>query len=100
MVKHIVAWNFKETADPQADGMKVKAALEGLQGKIDGLLDIKVILPPHLHDTSNRQVVLDSTFTDAAALAAYQAHPDHVAAAAVVAAVVADRVCVDYDVVM
>ena len=96
MVKHIVAWNFKETADPQTDGAKIKAALEGLQGKIDGLVSIKVILPPCLLDTSNRQVVLDSTFTDAAALAAYQAHPDHVAAAAIVAAVVTDRVCIDF----
>jgi len=95
MIKHIVAWNFKETASPDADGAKIKAALEGLRGKIDGLLDIAVYMPL---GTSNRQIVLDSTFTDEAALAGYQAHPDHVAAAAIVAALVADRVCVDYEV--
>ena len=94
MVRHIVAWNFKEGANPQEDGAKIKAVLEGLKGEIAGLVEIKVYRD--LVGTSNRQIVLDSLFDDEAALAAYQVHPKHVEAAAFVGSVTADRVCVDY----
>lgn len=94
MIRHVVAWNFKQGACPQEDGEKMKAALEGLKGQIDGLLEIKV--HTNLLGTSNRQIVLDSLFESEAALAAYQAHPEHVRAAALVGTVAMDRICLDY----
>ena len=79
MVKHIILWNLKDefNADEKAKIKEgIKSGLEGLKGKIDGLLDIKVItdyLP-----SSNGEVMLDSTFESAEALKAYAVHPAHV----------------------
>ena len=46
---------------------------------------------------SNWHVVLVSEHDDAEALAAYQAHPEHVAVGPYVRSVVADKACVDYE---
>lgn len=79
MIKHIIIWNLKDefNADEKAKIKEgIKSGLEGLKGKIDGLLDIKVItdyLP-----SSNGEVMLDSTFESAEALKAYAVHPAHV----------------------
>ncbi|MCL2397111.1 MAG: Dabb family protein [Defluviitaleaceae bacterium] len=94
MIRHIVAWNFKENANPKEDGAKIKALLEGLAGKIDGLLEIKV--HTNLLDTSNRAIVLNSLFANEEALAAYKPHPEHVRAAEFIGTVATDRICVDY----
>ncbi len=79
MVKHIILWQLKDefTAE-EKENIKagIKSGLEGLQGKIPGLIDIHVQtegLP-----SSNTDVMLDSTFEDEAALKAYAVHPAHV----------------------
>lgn len=82
MVKHIILWQLNDGMSPaEAESVKkgIKEGLEGLAGKIPGLLDIKVnsvCLP-----SSNADVMLDSTFTDEEALKGYAVHPDHVAVA-------------------
>lgn len=79
MVKHIILWQLKdELTAEEKENIKagIKSGLEGLQGKIPGLLDIHVQtegLP-----SSNADVMLDSTFEDEAALKAYAVHPAHV----------------------
>jgi pimeloyl-ACP methyl ester carboxylesterase len=93
MLRHIVAWNLKEGATAQ-DALQVKAELEGLLGKIEGLLEIKV--HTNLIGGSNRAIALNSLFEGEAALAYYQTHPEHVRAAAFVASVTCDRACIDY----
>ena len=82
MTKHIILWTLKEdlSADEKAAVKAgIKAGLEGLAGQIPGLVDIHVqtdCLP-----SSNADLMLDSTFTDEAALKAYAVHPAHVAVA-------------------
>ena len=82
MTKHIILWTLKEelSADEKAAVKAgIKEGLEGLAGQIPGLVDIHVqtdCLP-----SSNADLMLDSTFTDEAALKAYAAHPAHVAVA-------------------
>ncbi len=100
MVKHVIIWKLREElGDAERAEVKknAKAALEALNGKIDGLLDIKVIcdfLP-----SSNGDMMLDTSFTDDAALKAYQVHPDHVAAAnAFVRPFTHTRLCCDFEV--
>ena len=93
MIRHIVAWNFKPDAPDNAAEI-VREALEGLVGKIDGIIKLKVTT--QLAAGSNRQIMLDSLFENEAALAAYQPHPLHVAAAQTVGTVVTDRVCLDF----
>ena len=96
-LKHIVMWNFADgfTAEQNAQNSKrIKSELEALAGIIDGLLDIKVVLP--IESSSDFDIVLDSTFESEEALKAYQVHPEHVKAAGFIKQVLKDRKCIDY----
>ncbi len=99
MVKHVILWSFREEYDAeQIKEMKneIKAGLEGLKGQIPGLLDISVITDPL--PSSNCDLMLDSSFEDAAALKVYSGHPAHVAVAnEKVRPFMASRVCMDYE---
>lgn len=100
MVKHVILWNLKEELTEQEklnvkDG--IKSGLEGLQGKIPGLIDIKVNIDPLV--SSNCDVMLDSSFEDEASLKSYAIHPDHVEVANTkVRPFTSSRVCMDYEV--
>ena len=75
----------------------LKEGLEGLKGQIPGMIDISVrtdYLP-----TSTVDVMLDTTFEDADALAAYAKNPKHVAVADTrVRPFTANRACMDFEV--
>lgn len=97
MVKHIIIWNLKDeyTNEEKAEiKEKVKAGLEGLKGKIDGLLEIKVNID--LLDSSTGDMMLDSTFVDETALKGYQTNEEHLKVATFVRQNVKSRSCVDY----
>ena len=100
MVKHIILWRLREdlTAEEKENVKKdINAGLEGLAGRIPGLLDIRVNVDGRL-ETSNADVMLDSTFTDEAALRAYAVHPEHVAVAdSKVRPYTCLRTCLDYE---
>ena len=100
MVKHIILWKLKEELSAEekaAVKAEIKAGLEGLAGKIPGLLEIKVYtegLP-----SSNVDLMLDSSFVDEAALKGYAVHPEHVAVAdGKVRPYTATRSCMDFEV--
>ena len=49
MVKHMIIWKMKEeVADKAATAAAIKAALEGLVGKIDGLLEMHILTECYL----------------------------------------------------
>ena len=76
----------------------IKEGLEGLKGKIPGLVDIKVNTTGRL-PSSTADLMLDSTFESEEALKAYSKHPDHVAVAdAKVRPFTAARACLDFTV--
>ena len=118
MVKHIILWtlkeadadekarilaNMKEHLDEYTEAQKaeiragIKEGLEGLKGQIPGMIDISVrteYLP-----SSTVDVMLDTTFENAEALAAYATHPKHVAVAdSKVRPYTANRACMDFEV--
>ena len=99
MVKHIILWRLREdltAEEKERVKQDIKAGLEGLAGRISGLLDIRVNVDGRL-DSSNADVMLDSTFTDEAALRAYAVHPEHVAVAdGKVRPYTSLRTCLDY----
>lgn len=79
MVKHIILWNLKETySDSEKDEIRknIKRELEGLKGKIPGLIDIRV--QTERLPSSTADLMLDSTFENAEALAGYSVHTEHV----------------------
>lgn len=95
MVKHIVMWRLKNAATKASDAERIKSLLEGLAGAIPGLLKIEVGIN-FIDDANAADVVLYSEFTDAAALAGYQAHPRHLAVVPEVKALASERRAVDY----
>ena len=101
MVKHIILWRLREdlTAEEKENVKRdIKAGLEGLAGRIPGLLSIIVNVDGRL-ESSNADVMLDSTFTDEAALKAYAVHPEHVAVAdGKVRPFTCSRTCLDYEI--
>ncbi|MCR5142315.1 MAG: Dabb family protein [Ruminococcus sp.] len=99
MVKHIIIWDFKDelTAEEKREAAaKMKSGLEALKGVVEGLEDISVVT--EFLDTSNGDIMLDSTFKDEAALAYYADHPEHVKVKEFVRTVVKARKCVDFEI--
>ena len=75
MVKHIILWTLKETdADKKAEILaNMKEHLEGLAGKVPGLLEVHVRTNPLA--SSNAEVMLDTTLENEEMLKGYQKHP-------------------------
>ncbi len=99
MVKHVILWKLKELPAAETSAVKadIKKHLEALNGKIPGLLEIKVYTDKL--DSSNVDVMLDSSFESEAALKGYAVHPDHVAVAdTYVRPYTASRACLDFTV--
>ena len=100
MVKHIILWNLKEEfSQTEKEEIKknIKENLEGLYGKIDGLIEIKV--QTESLSSSNADLMLDSSFESEAALKAYAIHPDHVKVAdTFVRPYTALRSCLDFEI--
>lgn len=82
MVKHIIVWTLKDelsTDEKKTVKANIKSGLEGLAGKIPGMVEIHVRtegLP-----SSNGDLLLDSTFENVESLKGYSVHPAHVAVA-------------------
>ena len=100
MVKHVILWTLKDeySAEEKAQIKQgIKEGLEGLLGKVPGLKEIKVNISPL--ESSNCDLMLDSTLEDEAALKGYAVHPAHVEVADTkVRPFTAGRVCMDYEV--
>lgn len=77
-VRHIVMWRVRgDTLEERfATRRKVKAAFEGLKGRVPGLTQIEVGLDVSGVDYAC-DVVLVSEFSSRAALDAYATHPEH-----------------------
>ena len=100
MVKHVILWKLKEeySAEEKEEIKKgIKSGLEGLKGKIDGLTDICVNI--NGLESSNMDLMLDSTFTDYESLKNYSVNPAHVEVANTkVRPYTAVRACLDYEI--
>lgn len=101
MVRHIILWKLREDLTPeQKQEVKkgIKEGLEALVGQVPGLLEVKVNIDGRL-DSSNCDVMLDSTLESEQALKAYAVHPAHVAVAdGKVRPYTCQRTCLDFEV--
>ncbi len=97
MVRHIVMWRVKgdNLAERAEARRRVKAAFEGLRGRIPGLRHVEVGL-----DTSGTgdacDAVLVTEFDSPAALRAYAHHPEHLRVREELAGLRTTRHQVDY----
>lgn len=100
MVRHIILWKLKEEyaqVGKQERLIQIKQELEDLKNEISGIIDIKV----HINglNTSNADLMLESSFESAEKLAAYAIHPSHVRVAEeLVKPFVEVRMCLDFEV--
>ncbi len=79
MVKHYIIWKMNEelTGEEKTQAkLKIKEALEGLVGKIDGLEKMNILTD--CFEASAGDIMMDSEFTTKEALEAYQVNPLHV----------------------
>lgn len=100
MVKHIILWKLRSdlsAAEKQAAAEAIKKGLEGLKGQVPGLIDIHVQIDGRL-ESSNADIMLDSTLESAEALKGYAVHPAHLAVAnGVVRPHTEVRTCLDFE---
>ena len=100
MVKHVILWTLKdELSANEKENIKkgIKEGLEGLKGKVPGIVDIKVNI--YGLASSNADLMLDSTFENEDALKVYAVHPEHVEVAdSKVRPYTKLRSCLDYEI--
>ena len=97
MVKHIILWKLKEECNTLSVKQGIKRGLEGLVGKIPGLVEIEVQITGLA--SSNADVMLYSLFENEAALKEYATHPAHVFVAdTFVRPFTQTRLCLDFEV--
>lgn len=95
MVKHIVAFKLKGTAEERkAVASAFKAALEALPSQVDVLESIEVGL--NENPSESWDVVLTAVVPTMADVEKYAKHPAHLAAAALLGEHKEARACVDY----
>jgi hypothetical protein len=100
MVRHIVLWRLKESANGRSkaeNAADIKRRLEDLNGKIPGMIKLEVGFD-FSRTSESSDIVLYSEFESRAALDAYQTHPLHDAVKPYVMAARDERRLVDYSV--
>ena len=97
MVKHIILWKLKDEYNNSDIKQGIKDGLEGLIGKIPGLVEISV--QTDSLESSNADVMLYSVFENEVALKEYATHPEHVFVAnTFVRPFTETRLCLDFEV--
>ncbi|MHB1135574.1 MAG: Dabb family protein [Coriobacteriia bacterium] len=100
MIKHIVAWRFKDEAlgVTKAENLaRAKSALEALRESVPSVRHLEVGLDVGVaHDSWD--IVIYSEFDDREGLGAYQVHPEHVKVAQLIGEMREIRAAVDYEV--
>ncbi len=97
MVKHIILWKLKQEHNNDTVKTNIKNELEGLLGKISGLVEIQVQIDGLA--SSNADVMLYSVFRDENSLKEYAVHPDHVFVADnFVRPFTETRMCLDFEI--
>ena len=99
MIKHIVMWRLKDTANDSSkdqNAIMLKKELESLKDKIKEIRHIEVGINVNPSDAAF-DVVLYSEFDNLEALHAYQIHPEHKRIVGFVNRIRLDRCVVDYE---
>lgn len=99
MIRHVVMWKVRENGEPgtgPVNALRVKRALESLNGRIPGLKRLEVGVGASSQPESS-EIVLFSEFESMKALEGYREHPAHMAVVPIVRSVCTERRSVDYE---
>ncbi len=99
MIKHIVFWKVKESADGvdrATNVARIKDRLMAISNVVPGITAFEVgVAQPGLE--ASHDVALYSAFESKGALDAYAVHPDHEVVKQFIKSVVEGRVVMDYE---
>lgn len=97
MIKHIIIWKLKEEIDDKIKrSFEIKESLEGLVGKIDGLIKMEINF--NKLDSSSGDLLMLSEFENVEALKRYQKSKLHLDVAnGLVRPSVIQRLSFDYE---
>jgi quinol monooxygenase YgiN len=99
VVRHLVLWKLKPEAHGRSaaeNARAIKEKLEGLRGRVPGMLRIEVGIDFSRTESSS-DVALYSEFESRAALDAYQVHPEHKAVMPFILEARSERRLCDYE---
>jgi quinol monooxygenase YgiN len=99
VVRHLVLWKLKPEAHGRSaaeNARAIKEKLEGLRGRVPGMLRIEVGIDFSRTENSS-DVALYSEFESRAALDAYQVHPEHKAVMPFILEARSERRLCDYE---
>jgi hypothetical protein len=100
MIKHIVSFKLKETAEGKTkaeNSLLMKKSLESLKEKIAAIKKLEVGINSPKADTSNFDIILITEFESFEGLQEYLIHPEHVKVAEFIGKVRESRSCIDYE---
>ncbi len=98
MIHHIVSWNFKEgmtLEEKQAAAVQIQEKLDLVTEAMEGCYSCEIKMP--LLDTSSADMMLHGRYDSVETLAAYQVHPIHLEAVAIIKANCCNRTCCDFE---
>ena len=99
MVKHVILWKLDDKlSEAEKEQVKVNAKreLEALVGKVQGLVSMSITIGRL--ESSNADMMLDSTLESEDALKEYARHPEHVRVAdRFVRPYTVQRLCLDFN---
>lgn len=95
MIRHVVTFRLRGSeAERRAAAMKFKEAIEVLPEVIDVLKKVEVGININPAETYDMALIAEAqTLAD---VAAYSAHPAHVAAVGIIKPMIESRTCVDF----
>ena len=99
MLKHIVMWKLKDTAEGRSkaeNAQKVKFLLERLKKEIKEIRTMEVGINSN-NSADSYDIVLYSEFSNVNKLKIYQNHPEHIKVGYFVSKVRLERKVVDYE---
>ena len=97
MVKHVVMWKVKDSANKSNDIQKLKSALDGLKDKIMEIIDLEVGIDFAKKGDTSVDIILNSSFASIQDLELYQKHPEHLKVVEIIRSLTIEKRVVDYN---
>lgn len=100
MIKHIVCWKIKDSAEGQTKKENItqmRDMLLSLKNKISVIREIEVGVNSNKADSTNDDIVVIVTFETFKQLDEYMVHPEHIKVGGFISNIKENRVCIDYE---
>ncbi|MCP3907545.1 MAG: Dabb family protein [Oceanicoccus sp.] len=100
MIKHILLFKIEEGVEGRSKAESIaqaKALIEGMNGKIPGLIKVEVGVD-FSESPDSADMALYSEFESREALEVYAGHPEHKAVLPFIKSIISERRLIDYEV--